>query len=574
MKESKDLREQIKETLKQAEEEEKRLNDELVSEEIKITSKSIELLSSENEKNFKAIEDLTKKIVRINNQMLKAILNEDDFKAYKKNDKIEFTLNKKLDEDQKSMIKSLNGRFITEKILLIVPYILEGIKQSELSSFEEDFSKIQELSNKKRRLLSKFYKLYDTISDTNREIHKIIESFIDDLPKNEVEGNPTIDLTSENNLNEFMYLSNKAFTIDEMKMFEISRKAESEYKITLTYDEETEKVYFKINKDLNFGNEYLDINQKLQDDLLKAQEKIEELSKEPEELKNFQPIPIEKQIAFNDKLSHNLHNLTNNTSVELVNTGGQKKKYKNEVMKAIVENGEMKSSKVLEPFDKVLLDSIYSLIQKNQYFDIQMLKEEMTGNTNRHKGLLDEDIKKAIDKLRTTFITIEIPDSLQETMKSRFDKIGIRETILPLREFYVVKGGHKKQVYGFNSKSIYYEYEEARGQLITKDKKLLQGGIGNATKQSIVLTDYLSNRIEDMKHQKEKNHSDNYIQEITLETIWSLILTDDDLQMKPDSLQKKKKRYQEQIKTILTTYKNDRYIKDFENYSNGFKIKL
>jgi len=159
-------------------------------------------------------------------------------------------------------------------------------------------------------------------------------------------------------------------------------------------------------------------------------------------------------------------------------------------------------------------------------------------------------------------------------MKSRFDKIGIRETILPLREFYVVKGGHKKQVYGFNSKSIYYEYEEARGQLITKDKKLLQGGIGNATKQSIVLTDYLSNRIEDMKHQKEKNHSDNYIQEITLETIWSLILTDDDLQMKPDSLQKKKKRYQEQIKTILTTYKNDRYIKDFENYSNGFKIKL
>lgn len=574
MKESKNLREEIKETLKRTEEEQKKINDFVISEEIEINSKMIEEMSSTNEKNFKEIKNITKKIEKINNQILKVILNEDDFKAYKKNDKIEFTLNKKLDDEQISMIKNLNGRFITEKILLIVPYILEGIKQSELSSFKEDFSNIQDLSSKKKRLLSKFYKLYDSIGDTNREIHKIIDTFIEDLPKTEIDGHSTIDLTSENNLNKFIYLSNKAYTIDEMKLFEISRKAESEYKITLTYNEKTEEVYFKIEKDLNFGNSILDINKKLEKDLKIANEKIEELSKEPEELKDFQPTPIEKQIAFNDKLSQNLHNLANNTSVELVNTGGQKKKYKNEVMKALVENGEMKSSKILEPFDKVLLDSIYSLIQKNLYFDIQMLKEEMTGNTNRHKGLLDEDIKKAIDKLRTTFITIEIPDQLQETMKTRFDKIGIRETILPLREFYVVKGGHKKQVYGFNSKSIYYEYEEARGQLITKDKKLLQGGIGNATKQSIVLTDYLSNRIEDMKHQKDRNHSNDYIQEIKLDTIYKLILTEEDLKLSDKALYQKKTRYKKQVEQVLTTYKQDKYIKNFEEYQEGFKIKL
>ena len=278
-------------------------------------------------------------------------------------------------------------------------------------------------------------------------------------------------------------------------------------------------------------------------------------------------------IAFNDKLSNNLHNLENNTEVEIVKTGGKKKKkLQQSMMKVLVKNGEMETSKILEPFDKVVLQSIYSLIQKNQFFDVQMLKEEMTGNKNRHRGNIDTEIENSLNKLRTTLIKIEIPEELQETMETRFERVGIEDTILPIRRLYVVKGGHEKSVFGFTSNSIYFDYAKAKGQLISKDTKLLQGGIGNATKETIILTDYITTRIEDMKYQKEKNHSNNYIEEIKFETIFSLILTDKDFQMKPDSLLKKKKRYIEQIKTILQTYINEKYIKNYEEYSEGIRI--
>lgn len=295
---------------------------------------------------------------------------------------------------------------------------------------------------------------------------------------------------------------------------------------------------------------------------------------EKEKLKTFKPFPIDNAISFNDKISNNFVILRNNELVEVEKTGGTSKKYKDSVLKVLIQNGEMTTTRILEPFDKVILQSIYSLIQKNNFFDIQMIKEHITGNKNRHEGKLDKEIENSINKLRTTLIQIEIPSDIQEQLKMTFDKSGVKDNILPIREYYVIKGGVKKSVFGFTSKSIYFDYEEARGQLITKNPKLLQGGIGNATKQTITLTDYISNRVEDMKHQQEKNKGKFYIEEIKLETIWKLILTEEDLKMKADSLQKKKRRYIEDIEIILKTYKADKYIKDFERYSEGFKIKI
>ena len=77
-----------------------------------------------------------------------------------------------------------------------------------------------------------------------------------------------------------------------------------------------------------------------------------------------------------------------------------------------------------------------------------------------------------------------------------------------------------------------------------------------------------------MKHQKENKFKKGYIEEIKLETIWKLIITENDLKLSDKSLANKKTRYKNQIKTILSTYKRDSYIKDFEEYSEGFKIKL
>lgn len=383
-----------------------------------------------------------------------------------------------------------------------------------------------------------------------------------------------IDETDTQELIEVFSMTNiKEFHLLKSKFLDLFSSTINEFSILAQIGKQN--MTFKVNT-LNIENEgeesFLNLKFQLQQNFFEPQFEKEEEKKKEKEF-NFKPIPIEKAIAFNDKLSNNLHKLENNTETMITKTGGKKN---DSTMKALIENGEIKTSKVLEKFDVVVLESIYSIMQKNQFFDIQMLKEEMTQNKNRHKGEIDIAIKKSLDKLSTTKIQIEIPEELQKTFEKNtdFEKIGVKEIILPLREYYVVKGGHKKSVFGLTSNSIYFEYAKAKGQLITKDVKLLQGGIGNATKESIVLVHYISSRILDMKHQKEKNKSGSYIEEIKLQTIWEFILSDNDLKMKKDSLQRKKRRYIEQIKTILENYKKDKEIKDFKEYSEGFQIKI
>lgn len=492
-------------------------------------------------------------------------------------------------ESVEKMIERLNGKFITYNFLLMLPSYFTGIKETDVTYIQELLSNIQTLSEEKKEIMKQFYKLYDEITENNQELTSYMQNIWEELPSSEreIEGKTqkVIDITDKEVFDKYMN-QHKNITsglIDSLQLFEMSRMAETELHLSFDYNKETQLLEIYIQKDLNFSNSYVDITErkveKLKEEKERLEKEIQELKEEKQEdtdkLDDFKPIPIDKAIAFNDKLSNNLHKLENNQEIEILNTGGKKnKKLQQSVMKVLVKNGEMQTSKILEPFDRVVLQSIYSLIQKNQFFDVQMLKEEMTGNKNRHKGNIDKEIETSLNKLRTTLIKIEIPEELQDTMESKFERVGVEDTILPIRKLFVVKGGHEKSVFGFTSNSIYFDYAKAKGQLISKDTKLLQGGVGNATKETIILTDYITTRIEDMKHQKEKNRSNNYIEEIKFETIFSLILTEKDLQMKQDSLQKKKKRYIEQIKTILQTYKKDRYIKHFEEYSEGIRIKI
>lgn len=261
-----------------------------------------------------------------------------------------------------------------------------------------------------------------------------------------IEDNDTqemIEAFSMTNIKEFNRLQSKFLdvftsTIDELSILAQIGKQNMTFKVnTLNIEKEGKEAILNLSFQLErnfFEPQFF---------------KEEEEKKKEKEFDDFKPIPIEKAIAFNDKLSNNLHKLENNTETRISNTGGRKN---TSTMKVLIENGEIKTSRVLEKFDEVVLESIYSLIQKNQFFDVQMLKDEMTQNKNRHKGEIDKAIEKSLNKLSTTKIQIEIPEELQKTMKTDFDKIGIKEIILPLREYYVVKGGHKKSVFRIDFK--------------------------------------------------------------------------------------------------------------------------
>ena len=570
-----------KETIKPTEEEMKEQKKKIDESLIRANIIQVESLGKVNQTYFKELQEIAEQIESKTKEVLKINFDDEEIERLFEGSEIVYQFNvtdyekkKAFIDEWKKTLKKVNNNFVADNFFLLFSHLIEQVQDLTEEERQKNFDTmffVDDLMKEKEDLIHDFDQLEEKIVDNNKQIselgREVIQRFTRRKTELEIKGKKeeveVIDLTDLQNESMKILESTSKAMIDEVEIFKLNDKTRLQLKVFVDTKKAKDKMILtmKIKGESNYFSNYYNISIKKQPE------------EEIEKLEDFKPIPIDKAIAFNDKLSNNLHNLENNTEVELLNTGGKKtKKLQKSVMKVLVKNGEMKTSKILEPFDKVVLQSIYSLIQKNQFFDIQMLKEEMTGNKNRHRGNIDTEIENSLNKLRTTLIKIEIPEELQETMETRFERVGIEDTILPIRRLYVVKGGHEKSVFGFTSNSIYFDYAKAKGQLISKDTKILQGGIGNATKETIILTDYITTRIEDMKYQKEKNHSNNYIEEIKFETIFSLILTDKDLQMKPDSLLKKKKRYIEQIKTILQTYINEKYIKNYEEYSEGIRI--
>lgn len=570
-----------KETIKPTEEEMKEQKKKIDESLIRANIIQVESLGKVNQTYFKELQEIAEQIENKTKEVLKINFDDEEIERLFEGSEIVYQFNvtdyekkKAFIDEWKKTLKKVNNNFVADNFFLLFSHLIEQVQDLTEEERQKNFDTmffVDDLMKEKEDLIHDFDQLEEKIVDNNKQIselgREVIQRFTRRKTELEIKGKKeeveVIDLTDLQNESMKILESTSKAMIDEVEIFKLNDKTRLQLKVFVDTKKSKDKMILtmKIKGESNYFSNYYNISIKKQPE------------EEIEKLEDFKPIPIDKAIAFNDKLSNNLHNLENNTEVEIVKTGGKKKKkLQQSMMKVLVKNGEMETSKILEPFDKVVLQSIYSLIQKNQFFDVQMLKEEMTGNKNRHRGNIDTEIENSLNKLRTTLIKIEIPEELQETMETRFERVGIEDTILPIRRLYVVKGGHEKSVFGFTSNSIYFDYAKAKGQLISKDTKLLQGGIGNATKETIILTDYITTRIEDMKYQKEKNHSNNYIEEIKFETIFSLILTDKDLQMKPDSLLKKKKRYIEQIKTILQTYINEKYIKNYEEYSEGIRI--
>lgn len=570
-----------KETIKPTEEEMKEQKKKIDESLIRANIIQVESLGKVNQTYFKELQEIAEQIESKTKEVLKINFDDEEIERLFEGSEIVYQFNvtdyekkKAFIDEWKKTLKKVNNNFVADNFFLLFSHLIEQVQDLTEEERQKNFDTmffVDDLMKEKEDLIHDFDQLEEKIVDNNKQIselgREVIQRFTRRKTELEIKGKKeeveVIDLTNLQNESMKILESTSKAMIDEVEIFKLNDKTRLQLKVFVDTKKAKDKMILtmKIKGESNYFSNYYNISIKKQPE------------EEIEKLEDFKPIPIDKAIAFNDKLSNNLHNLENNTEVEIVKTGGKKKKkLQQSMMKVLVKNGEMETSKILEPFDKVVLQSIYSLIQKNQFFDVQMLKEEMTGNKNRHRGNIDTEIENSLNKLRTTLIKIEIPEELQETMETRFERVGIEDTILPIRRLYVVKGGHEKSVFGFTSNSIYFDYAKAKGQLISKDTKLLQGGIGNATKETIILTDYITTRIEDMKYQKEKNHSNNYIEEIKFETIFSLILTDKDLQMKPDSLLKKKKRYIEQIKTILQTYINEKYIKNYEEYSEGIRI--
>lgn len=570
------IKEDIIEKFKEADKIQRESQEDLDSVVLTMKNETINLLKTQNQKVFKQLLTLTKKIEKLTDEILLNIINDEDFIQLKNEGKIHFELQKELSEAQIEQIEVLNGQFISEKLLMTIPYIIGGITKDTLKNFQEDYKFLEDKTKERNKLQNQFYKKYETIQENNRELAIIKTSFLDELPRTDFEvEKETIDLTNPKTLGlfrEMMTLLNEA-SIDDQTLFELSQRVDSEYKFNLEYNKETTTIECNFSKELNFTRKYLDISnpriKELEKEIKRLQDKLKE-TEEPEEIKQFKPTPIEKVVSFNDKISNNFGNLENGTNNLIAKTGGKKKSLKDSDIQVYIENSTMTTSNPLEPFDRIVLQTIYSVLQENTNFDIQMLRKTMSGITNRNGTKLDDEIEKSINKLWTTLIEIKIPEELKQTFKDTdFEWESIKRTLLPLIELKGKKGGKQVKLYGLEANPIYYSYVKAKGQLQTKDTKLLQ--TGTATKENVLIIDYLTTRIEDMKH--KKNCDDN-LKNIKLESIWELIETEEDKAMTQKSLNQKRKRRQKDIEEILKNYVSIKYIKSYSKTKTGFKIEI
>ena len=113
----------------------------------------IQTLKTINKDNFRKMMNLVKQIEKINSEIQDLLMNEKDKETLEKTGKIEEHIKCTLKEGQRKTIETLNGKFITEKLLLAIPYMIEGIETNTLKFFREDFDLLSDKTEEKRKLI-------------------------------------------------------------------------------------------------------------------------------------------------------------------------------------------------------------------------------------------------------------------------------------------------------------------------------------------------------------------------------------------------------------------------------------
>ena len=279
---------ELNDLMKQVEEIEKGTEGKVFEPDLDYITRRLKDLSEYNEENFTELKKVAKQIQKKNLQILDSVLNEKQFKEFKKKGKIEVAINGAINEEQKKIVESLNGKFITEKTLLIFPLWIEGgVKQDELKLFQEDFENVSKQVEEKRKLLDKYYQYQSRIILTNNQVGQIQRLFFDILPRYQGQelSKDTIDLTNENVFNFFSDIQEKINNakVDEKTLFELATDTESDYKISFIYDEEKKETRFTFEKGINISGHSIDLSNPRIQELEKENKRLQDKLKETEE---------------------------------------------------------------------------------------------------------------------------------------------------------------------------------------------------------------------------------------------------------------------------------------------------
>ena len=581
--------------------------------------KQVESIGESNQKLFETYKELVVTIEDLSRKILKFSFSEEEInllyegKEVKRNYMIkEYQKNKdSIDNWAESFEKVINNHFVADSFFFFQGKTFEDYN---LDRLEESF----ELREKRRRLEDSQYEEITHLEDTREEIFNESSKIEEEIRKNNkaigeiekkvfqaigrrtevvnIQGeNEEVDLIDTTNLND-------NFTLKIFETFQNARQEVAEIGNILNIFERSFlqlKVFFdselldddfcfsfRIRREANYTEKFLQLIRK-KDDILQDMEK-------------FQPIKTDKFTSFNDKVTNTLPKIKNKdkTEIAVIKESNNAREQLVNIILETSDSSQMKTSTPLNQFDIRVLQHIYTITRKNLYFDIQMLKESLTGgNANRHRNKLDEDIEKSIEKLSSTYITIEIPLETQEGMFKGNEKIKknwensyknennediyeINQHIISLTKQTIQRRRNKKinvrKMYSLNNEPLYFVYAVATGQMQTKDIKLLEGGISTPSQESCILTDYLSTQIHNMQYNKGKKTEN--LNNIRKEGIFEILdFSEEKMRkegIKDTTIRTRKRKILILARTILNEYVRIKEIKSYTEKEESFNIRL
>lgn len=228
------------------------------------------------------------------------------------------------------------------------------------------------------------------------------------------------------------------------------------------------------------------------------------------------------------------------------------------------ENIELQTDNRLTPYDRTVHNAVCSILEAgNTNFTPDQVYRCMNGMDNTIKVSPQSvgAVTKSIDKSRKIYAIVDYTNEAEHYKKLPKDteRLTQEDYILSAKKTRLEAGGHVVEGYKINAKPLLYEYAQFTNQVISVPSKLLQTHQTiRSTPDVIVIREYLIRRIEQMKHPRNRNMSNK----IKLQTVFEEI-------GEHDIHKKKAATVRNTIDKLLTLWKKDKYIIDFNFYKKG-----
>ena len=194
-----------------------------------------------------------------------------------------------------------------------------------------------------------------------------------------------------------------------------------------------------------------------------------------------------------------------------------------------IENGEITTSKKLNPFEKSILNTCTSLsVQGQSKITTNSIYQHMTGTKKKPSKTMRKKIDTAIRRLRKIYIEIrwnaqrELYGIELEEQTDTINDFTVEGYLLPVEIATITaRNGEKISEYSIIKTPVLYVYANALDQvsrILLEDKKIAFDGIERVNSTHILIAEEIIRRIQIYESKKKQNEKRKAKQKINLLT--------------------------------------------------------